>query len=109
MNRNTLFSSLCLVALACLPAAKGGEFDNPKKTEPALEAIQKQLLDIQVSLQSLKAQDTELRLRRLEQELTSIREQLRSIESTVKASGNFALRFNPCASIIALANTIGRA
>ncbi len=52
----------------------------------SMEAIQKQLADIQLSLQSLKAQDTEIRLRKLESEITGIREQLGRMEASLKVS-----------------------
>lgn len=53
---------------------------------PMLESVQKQLTDIQISLQSLKAQDSEVRLRKLETDLTLIRDQLSRIESSLKLS-----------------------
>ncbi len=86
MNRSTLFSSICLMALAAFPVTRAAEFDTPKKTEPTLEAIQKQLLDIQISLQSLKAQDTEVRLRKVELDLLEIKDQLTRLETTLKAN-----------------------
>lgn len=52
----------------------------------SLESIQKQLADIQISLQSLKAQDTEVRLRKLESEITGIRDQLSRMEASLKAT-----------------------
>jgi hypothetical protein len=58
----------------------------PPGEASSLEAIQKQLADIQLSLQSLKAQDTELRLRKLESEITGIREQLGRMEASLKSS-----------------------
>ncbi|MSR80631.1 MAG: hypothetical protein EXS11_07875 [Gemmataceae bacterium] len=53
---------------------------------PMLESVQKQLTDIQISLQSLKAQDSEVRLRKLETDLALIRDQLSRIESSLKLS-----------------------
>lgn len=86
MNRSTLFSSICLIAVAAFPVTRAAEFDTPKKTEPTLEAIQKQLLDIQISLQSLKAQDTEVRLRKVELDLLEIKDQLTRLDTTLKAN-----------------------
>ncbi len=51
---------------------------------PMLESVQKQLADIQISLQSLKAQDSEVRLRKLEADLALVRGQLTRIESSLK-------------------------
>ncbi len=53
---------------------------------PMLESVQKQLTDIQISLQSLKAQDSEVRLRKLETDLALIRDQLSRIETSIKPS-----------------------
>ncbi len=80
-----------------LPTLPGGTSPTTSATAPAaksiqpaevssLESIQKQLADIQLSLQSLKAQDTEVRLRKLETEITGIREQLARMETALKAS-----------------------
>lgn len=91
MNR-ALFSSMCLLALAAFPVTQAAEFDQPKKTEPTLEAIQKQLLDIQISLQSLKAQDTEVRLRKVELDLLDIKDQLTRLETTLKANASVDTR-----------------
>jgi len=86
MNRSLLFAGLFVLGSTFGVQAQGSEFEPPKKSDPTLEAIQKQLLDIQISLQSLKAQDTEVRLRKLEIEIAGIRDQLKSLEATVKAS-----------------------
>lgn len=73
-----------------LPATPAASPPAVKAIQPgevsSLESIQKQLADIQLSLQSLKAQDTEVRLRKLESEITGIRDQLGRMEASLKAS-----------------------
>ncbi|MSR32788.1 MAG: hypothetical protein EXR99_14930 [Gemmataceae bacterium] len=82
VNRLFFTTTACLLFSVCGPVTA----DTPaeKKADvPSLESLHAQLKEIHLSLQTMKATDTDLRLRKLEAEIAILKNHLEKMEASV--------------------------